>query len=89
MKNGKHIVTKQNFPRLSNLHIIWVWTKRLTLVGLLVALVGAVVNSGAGVFLAVTAGFLLIRSLIRLAFRLIVTVVYIILTVLMLGLIIL
>ncbi|RHF02013.1 hypothetical protein DW701_17465 [Bacteroides eggerthii] len=88
MRNDKHI-TKQKFPRLSNLHIIWVWTKRLTLVGLLVVMGYAVVNSGVGIVLAVTVGFLLIRSLIRLAFRLIVTVVYIILTVLILGLIIL
>lgn len=88
MKNGRHIVTKQKFPRLSNLHIVWVWMKRLTLVGLLVAVGYAVVNSGVGVFLAVTVSFLLIRSLIRLAFRLIVTAVYIILIALILGLII-
>ena len=74
MRNDKHI-TKQKFPRLSNLQIIWVWTKRLTLVGLLVVMGYAVVNSGVGIVLAVTVGFLLIRSLIRLAFRLIVTVV--------------
>ena len=80
MRNDKHI-TKQKFPRLSNLQIIWVWTKRLTLVGLLVVMGYAVVNSGVGIVLAVTVGFLLIRSLIRLAFRLIVTVVYIILTI--------
>lgn len=89
MKNSKHIVTKQKFPHLSNLHIVWVCVKRLTLVGLLIAVVWAVVNSGAGVFLAVMVGFLLIRSLIRLAFRLLVTVVYIILIALILGLIIL
>ena len=74
MRNDKQI-TKQKFPRLSNLHIIWVWTKRLTLVGLLVVMGYAVVNSGVGIVLAVTVGFLLIRSLIRLSFRLIVTVV--------------
>lgn len=89
MNNGKHIVTKQKLSSLSNLHIIWVCAKRLTLVGLLVAMVWAVMNSGVGVFLSVTVGFLLIRSLIRLAFRLIVTVVYIILIALILGLIIL
>ncbi len=76
---------KQKFPRLSNLHIVWIWTKRLTLVGLLVAVVWAVINSGVGFFLAVVVGFLLIR----LAFRVIVTVVYIILIALILGLIIL
>ena len=78
---------KQKLSRLSNLHIIWICTKRLTLVGLLVAAVWAVMNSGAGVFLMAVVGFLIIRSLIRLAFRVIVSVVYIILIMLMLGLI--
>ena len=88
MKNDKHI-TKAKFPRLSNLHIAWVCTKWLMLIGLLLALVWTVVNSGAGIFLAATVFFLLIRSLVRLTFRLIVTVVYIILVLLILGLIIL
>lgn len=88
MKNDKHI-TKAKFPRLSNRHIAWICTKRLILIGLLVALGWTLVNSGASVFLAVTVLFLLIRSLVRLTFRLIITVVYILLLLLILGLIIL
>ncbi|WP_085535634.1 MULTISPECIES: hypothetical protein [Bacteroidales] len=85
MKNGKHNV-KQKFPRLSNLHIIWRWTKRIAVVGLLVALVA---NYGTGSCLAVVAGFLIVRALIRLAFRIIVMLVSIALLLLILGLIIL
>jgi len=79
---------KQKFPRLSNLHIILVCMKRLTLAGLLVAAAWAVMNSGAGIFLAVGVSFLLILSLMRLVSRFVITVVYIILLVLILGLII-
>jgi len=79
---------KQKFPRLSNLHIIWVCVKRLTFAGLLVGASWAIWNSSAGIFLTVTVGFLLIRSLIRLVSRFVITVVYIILLVLILGLII-
>jgi len=86
MKNDKHI-TKAKSPHLSNLHIAWVFTKWLMLIGVLLALVWTVVNSGAGIFLAITVFFLLIRSLVRLTFRLMVTVVYIILLLLILGLI--
>jgi hypothetical protein len=86
MKNDKHI-TKAKSPHLSNLHIAWAFTKWLMLVGLFIALVWTVVNSGTGLFLAATIFFLLIRSLVRLTFRLIVTVVYIILLLLILGLI--
>jgi hypothetical protein len=57
------------------------------LVGGVVALTSAVIHSGIGVFIAV--GFLLVRSLLRLAFRLIVTLVYILFIVLILSLIIL
>jgi hypothetical protein len=88
MKNDKHI-TKANSPLISKLHIAWVCTKWLMLIGVLVVLVWTVANSVAGVFLAVTVFFLLIRSLVRLTFRLIVTVIYIILLLLILGLIIL
>lgn len=89
MKNGKHI-TKEKLTRFSKLqHIAWVFTKWLTLIGVLLALVWTVVNSGAGIFLAATVFFLLIRSLVRLTFRLMVTIVYIILLLLILGLIIL
>ena len=79
---------KQKFPRLSNLHIIWVCAKWLILAGLLIAAAWAVMNSSAGIFLAVAMGFLLIGSLIRLVSRFVITVVYIILLVLILGLII-
>lgn len=79
---------KQKFPRLPNLHIVWVCVKRLTLAGLLVAAAWAVINSSAGIYLAVAVGFLLIRSLIRLVSRFVITIVYIILLVLILGLII-
>lgn len=79
---------KQKFPRLSNLHIIWVCVQRLTFAGLLVEVVWAVMNSSTGIFLAVVMSFLLICSLMRLAFRFVITVVYIILIVLILGLII-
>lgn len=89
MNNGKHNDKGNKLSRLSNLHIIWVWTKRLTLVGLLVAMVWAVMNSGAGVFLAAALGFLIIRSLIRLAVRVVFTLVYIAVLLLILGLIIL
>jgi len=88
MKNDKHI-TKEKLTRFSTLNIAWVFTKWLMLIGLLLALVWTVVNSGAGLFLAATVFFLLIRSLVRLTFRMIVTVVYIILLLLILGLIIL
>ncbi len=88
MKNDKHI-TKAKFPRLSNLHIAWVCIKWLMLIGLLIGLIWVVVNSGTGLFLAAAVFFLLIRSLVRLTFRLIVTIVYIILMLLILGLIIL
>lgn len=87
MRNSKYIM-KQKFPRLSNLHIVWVCVKWLTFAGLLVAVAWAVINSSAGIFLAVVVGFLLILSLMRLAFRFVITVVYIILLVLILGLII-
>jgi len=86
MKNDKHI-TKEKSARFSKLHIAWVFTKWLILIGLLAALVWAVVNSGAGIFLAATVFFLLIRSLVRLTFRLMVTIVYIILLLSILGLI--
>ena len=86
MKNDKHI-TKENLTRFSKLNIVWICTKWLILVGLLIALVWTVVNSGTGLFLAATVFFLLIRSLVRLTFRLIITVVYIILLLLILGLI--
>ena len=72
MRNGKHIM-KQKFPRLSNLHIIWVCAKWLTLAGLLIAAAWAVMNSSAGIFLAVAMGFLLIGSLIRLVSRFVIT----------------
>lgn len=80
---------KQKLSRLSNLHIIWVCAKRLTLVGLLVVMVWAVMNSGAGIFLTAALGFLIIPSLIRLAVRVVVTLVYIALLMLILSLIIL
>jgi hypothetical protein len=80
---------KQKFPRLSNLHIIWGWIKRLLLAYIVMVLVAAVMNSGIGIFLAIVAGFLLILSLIRLVSRFVITVVYIILLALILGLIIL
>jgi len=79
---------KQKFPRLSNLNIIWVCVMRLTLAGLIVMAAWAVMNSGAGIFLAVAVGFLLIGSLMRLVSRFVITVIYIILLVLILGLII-
>jgi hypothetical protein len=88
MKNSKHI-TKEKLTRFSKLHIAWVGAKWLMLIGLLLALVWIVVNSGAGIFLAATVFFLLIRSLVRLTFRLMVTIVYIILLLSILGLIIL
>jgi len=86
MKNDKHIMNEKS-SRLSKRRIAWICTKRMMLIGLLLALAWAVVNSGTGVFLAITVFFLLIRSLVRLTFRLIVTVVYIILLLLILGLI--
>ena len=86
MKNDKHI-TKAKSPHFSNLHIAWVLTKWLMLIGLLLALVWTVVNSGAGIFLAAAVFFLLIRSLVGLTFRLIVTIVYIIMLLAILGLI--
>jgi len=88
MRNGKHI-TEQKFPRLSNLHIIWVWMKRLLLAYLVMVLVAAMMNSGTGIFLSIVAGFLLFLSLVRLAIRFVVTLAYIILLALILGLIIL
>ncbi len=84
MKNDKHI-TKAKSPRLSYLHIVWVCTKWLMLIGLLIALVWIVSNSSVGLFLAATVFFLLIRSLVRLTFRMIVTIVYIILLLSILG----
>jgi len=87
MRNGKHIM-KQKFPRLSNLHINWVCVKRLTLAGLLVAAAWTVMNSSTIVFLVVAVGFLFIRSLIQLVSRFVITIVYIILLMLILGLII-
>jgi hypothetical protein len=86
MKNDKHI-TKGKSPHFSKLHIAWTFTKWLMLIGLLIALVWTVVNSGAGIFLAAIVFFLLIRSLVRLTFRLMVTIVYIILLLSILGLI--
>ena len=86
MKNDKYI-TKEKLPRLTILHKAWVCIKWLALIGLLITVVWALVNSGAGVFLAATVFFLLIRSLVRLTFRLIVTIVYILLLLLILGLI--
>lgn len=80
---------KQKFPRLPNLHIIWVCVKRLTLAGLLVAADWTVMNGSAGICFALVAGFLLILSLVGLAFRFVVTLVYIILLTLILVLIIL
>ena len=59
MKNDENI-TKAKFPRLSNLHIAWVCTKWLMLIGLLLALVWIVANSSVGLFLAATVFFLLI-----------------------------
>ncbi len=88
MRNDKHI-TKEKLPRLTILHKVWVCIKWLILIGLLITVIWALVNSGAGVFLAATVFFLLIRSLVRLTFRLIVTIVYILLLLLILGLIIL
>ena len=76
---------KQKFPRLSNLHIIWIFAKRLILAGMLVVSVWVMMNSSANIFLAVAAGFLLIRSLILLVSRFVITVIYIILLVLILG----
>ena len=86
MKNDKHI-TKGKSPYFSRLQIAWAFTKWLMLIGLLIAFVWTVVNSGAGIFLAATVFFLLIRSLVRLTFRLIGTIVYIILLLSILGLI--
>ena len=88
MKNDKHI-TKAKFPRLSNLHIVWVCTKWLMLIGLLIALVWIVANSSVGIFLAATLFFLLIRSLVRLTFSLMITIIYIVLLLSILGLILL
>jgi len=88
MKSDKHI-TKAKSPHLSNLHIAWVCMKWLMLIGLLIAFVWTVVNSGAGIFLAAIVFFLLIRSLVRLTFRLIVTIIYIVLLLSILGLILL
>ena len=88
MKNDKNI-TKEKLTRLWYLRIAWVCTKWLLLFGLLLALIWIVVNSGTGILLVVTVFFLLIRSLVRLTFRLMVTIVYIILLLLILGLIIL
>ena len=86
MKNDKHI-TKGKSPHFSKLHIAWAFTKWLMLIVLLIALVWTVMNSGAGIFLAGIVFFLVIRSLVRLTFRLIVTIVYIILLLTILGLI--
>jgi len=85
MKNGKHNV-KQKFPHLSNLHSFWWWTKRIAIIGILAMLVA---NYGTGGCLAVVVGFLIVRALIRLAFRIIVMLVSIALLLLILGLIIL
>jgi hypothetical protein len=86
MKNDKHI-TKEKLTLLSKLNMVWAFAKWLILVGVLLALVWTVANSGVGIFLAVIVFFLLIRSLVRLTFRLMVTIVYIILLILILGLI--
>ena len=86
MKNDKHI-TKEKSPHFDKLHIAWAFTKWLILIGLLIAFVWTVMKSGAGIFLAAIVFFLLIRSLVRLTFRLMITVVYIILLLLILGLI--
>ena len=86
MKNDKDI-TKEKLTHFSKLNIAWVFTKWLMLIGLLLAIVWIVVNSGAGIFLAAAVFFLLIRSLVRLTFSLIVTIVYIILLLTILGLI--
>jgi hypothetical protein len=88
MKNDKHIM-KVKLPRLTILHKAWVCIKWLILIGLLITAVWALVNSGAGVFITAIVFFLLIRSLVRLTFRLIVTIVYVLLLLLILGLIIL
>lgn len=88
MKNDKHI-TKEKLPRPTILHKALICIKWLILIGLLITTVWAFVNSGAGIFLAIAVLFLLIRSLVRLTFRLIVTIVYILLLLLILGLIIL
>lgn len=88
MKNNKYI-TKGKSPHFSKLHIAWAFTKWLMLIGLLTAFVLTVTNSDAGIFLAATVFFLLIRSLARLTFRLIVTILYIILLLSILGLILL
>lgn len=85
MSNSKHIV-KQKFPPLSNLHIIWNWTKRIVIVGILAALVA---NYGTVATLAIIAGFFIFRSLIWLAFRVLVMLALVILLVMILGLIIL
>ncbi len=83
MKNDRHI-TKEKIPSLVNLHMVLIYIKLMMLIGLHLVLVWTVVKSGTGVFLAVTVFFLLIRSLVRLTFRLIVTVVYIILLIVIL-----
>lgn len=88
MNNGKHI-TKTKLSHLAVLHIIGQWAKWAAFAGSSVALGFAVVNSGAGTFLAVGLGFLLLRSLLRLVFRVVVTLVYIALLMLALGFIIL
>jgi len=86
MGNDKHI-TKAKLPNLMILHKAWVCLKWLTLIGLLLTTVWALVNSGVGVYLAIAVLFLLICSLVRLTFRLIVTIAYILLLLLILGLI--
>lgn len=86
MKNDKYI-PKGKSPHFSRLQIAWTFTKWLMLIGLLIAFVWTVMNSSAGIFLAAIVFFLLIRSLVRLTFRLMVTIVYIILLLSILGLI--
>jgi hypothetical protein len=72
MKNSRNIVKQKFLPRLSNLHILCRWAKRLMLAGIVLALLCVAFYWGMGVCLAIIAGFLIIRFLIRLAFRIII-----------------
>lgn len=81
--------TKQELPRLSTPHIIWVWTKWLVLAAWAMAVVGYISNNGIGTSLAVGVAFLIIRSLIQWAVRVVVMLAYIILLALTMCLMIL
>jgi hypothetical protein len=88
MKNSKNIL-KQKLPLLSNLHIIWWWIRRLAFAGV-VALV--VVRNDVSVFIAVAAGWMLFRCLIRVVVSLVglcSLLLYMLIIVLILSLIIL